>query len=77
MRPERLDHRSGKGLVIVHRCVQCGFARANRLATDVAQADDVGALTGLMSWAAPASTRSLMSSARRTRRPGPGTAISL
>jgi hypothetical protein len=48
MRPERLDHRSGKGLVIVHRCVLCGFTRANRLAYDMAQADDVDAITGLL-----------------------------
>ena len=48
MRPERLDHRSGKGLVIVHRCLQCGFARANRLADDMVQADDVDAITGLL-----------------------------
>ena len=47
MRPERLDHRSGKGLVIVHCCLQCGFARANRLA-DMVQADDIGAITRLM-----------------------------
>jgi len=48
MRPERLDHRSGKGLVIVHCCLQCGFARANRLADDMVQADDIGAITRLM-----------------------------
>ena len=48
MRPERLDHRSGKGLVIVHRCVQCGFARVNRLADDMAQADDVDVIAGLL-----------------------------
>ena len=29
------------------RCVQCGFARANRLADDMAQADDFDAITGL------------------------------
>ena len=48
MRPERLDHRSGKGLVIVHCCVLCGFVRANRVADDLAQADDIGAIAGLM-----------------------------
>lgn len=48
MRPERLDHRSGKGLVIVYRCEECGFARANRLADDMAQADDVDAIISLL-----------------------------
>jgi hypothetical protein len=48
MQPERLDHRSGKGLVIVHRCVQCGFVRVNRVAYDITQADDVYAITNLM-----------------------------
>ena len=48
MRPERLDHRPGKGLVIVHRCVECGFARPNRVAEDRTQGDDIGALAALM-----------------------------
>jgi ribosomal protein L44E len=48
MRPERLDRKTGKGLVIVHRCVSCGCARANRVAADTAQADDIGALSALM-----------------------------
>lgn len=48
MRPERMEHRSGKGLVIIHRCVRCGFARANRLALDTAQEDDIGAVSDLM-----------------------------
>jgi len=55
MRPERLDHRSGKGLVIVHCCVLCGFMRANRTADDLAQADDVDAIAGLMGGPKPPS----------------------
>jgi hypothetical protein len=34
MRPERVEHRGGKGLVLVHRCVVCGFVRPNRIAED-------------------------------------------
>jgi len=49
MRPEGIDHRSGKGLVIIHRCVQCGSIRANRMADDPVQGDDIDAITALMS----------------------------
>jgi len=49
MRPERIDHRSGKGLMVIHRCVQCGSSRANRLAEDPVQGDDIDAITALMS----------------------------
>ena len=49
MRPERMDHRSGKGLVIIHRCVRCAVERANRLAKDTAQEDDIGAIGDLLS----------------------------
>jgi hypothetical protein len=49
MRPDRIDHRSGKGLVIVHRCHGCGFTRSNRIAEDTRQRDDVDALAALMS----------------------------
>ena len=34
--------------MIVHRCVKCAFVRANRVAYDMAQADDVDAITYLM-----------------------------
>ena len=44
----RLEHRSGKGLVIVHRCVRCGFARANSIADGTAQADDIDTIAGLL-----------------------------
>jgi len=48
MRPERMDHRSGKGLVIIHSCLRCGVVRANRLARDTAQEDDIGAISDVM-----------------------------
>ena len=48
MRPKRLDQRPGKGLVIMHCCMRCGFSRANRIACDTAQPDDIGAITDLM-----------------------------
>jgi hypothetical protein len=48
MRPDRMDHRSGKGLVIIHRCVRCAAIRANRLAQDTAQEDDIGAIGDLL-----------------------------
>jgi rubrerythrin len=47
MPPVGLEHRSGKGLVIVHRCQRCGFARANRIAIDTAQPDDLDAIARL------------------------------
>jgi RNHCP domain len=49
MLPERIENRRGKGLVIIHRCVQCGFTRANRIADDIAQGDDIDAITAVMS----------------------------
>jgi len=48
MRPERIEHRRGKGLAIIHRCVRCGRVRANRIASDTNQADDIGTLAVLM-----------------------------
>lgn len=47
MQPERIDHRSGKGLVIVHRCTGCGACRVNRIAADTVQADDVEVIATL------------------------------
>ncbi len=64
MRPERMDHRSGKGLVIIHRCVRCGVTRANRLARDTAQEDDIGAISDLM---AEAPGQDLIRARRRRR----------
>ena len=49
MRPERVEHRGGKGLVLVHRCVVCGLVRANRIAGDPVQGDDIDAIIALMS----------------------------
>jgi len=49
MRPDRIDRRSGKGLVILHRCLRCGVVRPNRLARDTVQEDDISAIGSLMS----------------------------
>lgn len=49
MHPQRIEHRHGKGLVIVHRCADCGFVRPNRIAEDPAQGDDIDAVIALMS----------------------------
>jgi hypothetical protein len=48
MRPERIDHRSGKGLVVIHCCIQCGYVRANRLAFDTAEPDELDVVTDLL-----------------------------
>ena len=48
MRPLRVEHRRGKGLVIIHRCVACGFTRPNRIADDQVQGDDIAAIAELM-----------------------------
>lgn len=39
--------RPGKGLVIMHCCVRCGFIRANRIASDTDQPDDIDAVAAL------------------------------
>jgi RNHCP domain len=49
MQPERMEHRPGKGLVIIHNCTRCGLARANRLARDTIQEDDISTISALMS----------------------------
>ncbi len=49
MRPERVEHRGGRGLVLVCRCVVCGFVRPNRVADDPVQGDDIDAIIALMS----------------------------
>jgi RNHCP domain len=43
MAPIDVDFRSGKGLLVVHRCVRCGFVGRNRAAPD-----DVEAVLELM-----------------------------
>jgi hypothetical protein len=48
MRPQCVDRRAGKGLVIVHECVVCGFVRPNRIADDRIQGDDIDAIVALM-----------------------------
>ncbi len=48
MRTLRVEHRRGKGLVIIHRCVACGFTRPNRIADDPVQGDDIAAIADLM-----------------------------
>jgi hypothetical protein len=47
MRPRRLEHRSGKGWVIVHECVVCGFMRPNKVADTPHGGDDIDALAAL------------------------------
>ncbi len=48
MRPERIDRRKGKGLVIIHRCAGCGATRANRIADDPVQGDDIDVVIAAM-----------------------------
>jgi RNHCP domain len=48
MRPERVEQRRGKGFVIIHRCVVCGFARPNKIADDPSQSDDIDAVIAVM-----------------------------
>jgi hypothetical protein len=47
MRPHGIEQRRGKGLVIVHRCVVCGFVRPCRVADDPRQGDDINAIIAL------------------------------
>jgi hypothetical protein len=45
MRPARLDHRSGKGWMIVHVCERCGHSMRTKAALDDRrQPDDPGRL---------------------------------
>ena len=53
MRPERIEHRKGKGLVVVHRCTACGAVRPNRIAADPVQGDDIDAITAVMAGLPP------------------------
>ncbi|MFJ7181668.1 RNHCP domain-containing protein [Streptomyces massasporeus] len=48
MRPQHVEHRRRKGLVLVHRCVACGFVRPNKIADDPVQGDDIDAIIALM-----------------------------
>jgi hypothetical protein len=47
MAPVGLTLHRHKGWQVVHRCVRCGTARANKVAVDTDQPDDIGALTRL------------------------------
>ena len=47
MEPVGTKYRSGKGLQVVHRCLTCGVTRANRVAYDTVQPDDLGVLMRL------------------------------
>jgi len=47
MRPDRLQYRSGKGFQIVHRCLECGAEKANVIAWNTVQPDDVTEIAGL------------------------------
>ena len=47
MKPVRLRQKSGKGFQIVHRCLRCGFERANRVAENTIQPDNVERLIEL------------------------------
>jgi len=49
MRPDRVEHRTGKGLVVIHRCTRCGVERTNRIADDQLQGDDIDAIIAIMS----------------------------
>jgi RNHCP domain len=48
MRPDRIDNRAGKGMVVIHECVVCGFTRANRIAGDSVQSDNIDTIITLM-----------------------------
>jgi hypothetical protein len=48
MRPDRVENRSGKGMVVIHGCVVCGVTRANRIAKDSVQSDDIDVIITLM-----------------------------
>ena len=47
MEPIALRQKSGKGFQIVHRCLRCGFERANKVAEETIQPDDIERLIEL------------------------------
>ena len=47
MEPIAIKHSSNKGLQLVHWCTSCGVVRANRIARDTVQPDDLEALIRL------------------------------
>jgi hypothetical protein len=48
MQPIGVDHRRGKGLMVLHRCQKCGHRAANRLALDDPNPDSAEAIGRLM-----------------------------
>jgi hypothetical protein len=48
MEPAAIEHRRGKGMVIVHRCQRCGFTRPNRVAVDPVQGDEIDSIIALI-----------------------------
>ena len=44
MKPIGLRNKSGKGLQVVHRCMNCGMVSANRVASRTVQPDELEAL---------------------------------
>ncbi|MBA7679535.1 hypothetical protein ES703_87833 [subsurface metagenome] len=47
MKPIGLKYKSGKGFQIVHRCLQCGEERVNKIAGGMVQPDDIEAIISL------------------------------
>lgn len=48
MAPIGVDFRSGKGFMLIHRCMSCGYRRLNRVATDdPRQPDDIAAVAAI------------------------------
>jgi len=47
MKPIGLRYKSGKGLQIVHKCLQCAEERVNKIAENTVQPDDIEELVKL------------------------------
>ncbi len=47
MEPIGVKYKSGKGLQIVDLCITCGAVRANKVANNTVQPDELDALLGL------------------------------
>ena len=48
MLPVQVEHRGSNRLVIIHRCLSCGFTRPNRVADDPVQGDDIEAVISVI-----------------------------
>ena len=44
MEPVGIRHKSGKGFQIIHRCLDCGTEKVNKVAESTLQPDDIEAL---------------------------------